>query len=420
MWGAAASMIDLSPRLRGEFTHNKITSNNPIISMPKTNGTLIAKAGNSDKQDGLNPIFAVLDECHAITDYNTYGVVTSAFGAQEEYLFMIITTAGVVLDGLCTQMHKMALKVLDPDDPYELDTCFYAIFQLDDEDDWSDESAWLKANPSTIYGRPSIQYLRQEYQKALNSYEQKANFLTKNCNMFVNAATKWLNIDEVRSCADTSLKLEDHLHRKCYLAFDRSVTHDVTSLNYLFPDADGGCTTFWDNLQTQNAVENSTDYLKNIYLKAEESGHLKLITEAQVIRTAHIVQIVKEAYEKLPKCEGVFYDPYKMREAALILEEMGVPMISVSQGVGNLSEPAKKLEALLADGLIRFNGDTMFDFACTCAVMDVTKFNNVCVYKEDWKTEKIDPLIALIINLSGATLQKVERNIYESRGMLYL
>lgn len=78
------------------------------------------------------------------------------------------------------------------------------------------------------------------------------------------------------------------------------------------------------------------------------------------------------------------------------------------------------MEGLIADGKLRYNGDTMFDFACTCAVMDLTKFNNVAVYKEDWKTEKIDPLIALIINLSGATLQKVEKNIYEERGMLYL
>lgn len=420
VWGAAASMIDLSPQFRREFTHNAITSNKPTIKLPARTGSLIAKAGNSDKQDGLNPIFAALDECHAITDYNTYGVVTSAFGAQEEYLFLIITTAGTVLDGLCTQLHKTGLRVLDPDNDYDLDTCFYAIFQLDEDDEWSDQDAWLKANPSTIYGRPSIQYLRQEYQKALTSYEQKANFLTKNCNMFVNSASKWLDIDKVRACADDTLRLDDFRERKCYLAFDRSVTHDVTSLNILFPDEDGGCTVFWLNIQTEQAIKDATDYLRNIYLKAESAGHLKVITDSQVFRTEHIVKAVKEMYDYLPKCENVFYDPYKMKEPALILEERGVPMVSVSQGASNLSEPAKKLEGLIADGKLRYNGDTMFDFACTCAVMDLTKFNNVAVYKEDWKTEKIDPLIALIINLSGATLQKVDKNIYEERGMLYL
>ncbi len=124
VWTAAASMIDLSPRLASEFEHSSIKSNKPIISMPSKSGILQAKAGNPDKQDGLNPIGAVLDECHAVTDYNTYGVITSAFGAQEEYLFMIITTAGTVLNGLCTELHKMGLRVLDPDKDDEAGYCF--------------------------------------------------------------------------------------------------------------------------------------------------------------------------------------------------------------------------------------------------------------------------------------------------------
>lgn len=418
VWGAAASMIDLSPKLAQYFGHNKITSNKPIITLPKRNGTFIAKAGNSDKQDGLNPIFATLDECHAVTDYNTYGVVTSAFGAQEEYCFMIITTAGTVLDGLCTTLHKTALRVLNPDDDYELDTMFIAIYQMDEDDEWWDERAWLKANPSTIYGRPSIQYLRQEYTKAQTSYEQKANFLTKNCNMFVNSASKWLDIDKVRACKREGLNHDDFREKKGYLALDRAVVHDVTSLCALYPSDDGGADVFWRNIQTEEAINNSSDYLKGIYRNAEARGDLEVVTEAKIIRTEHVVKLVREEYEKMPNCEAVFYDPYKMKEPALILEEMGIPMVSVSQGASNLSEPAKKLEGLIEDQLIRYNGDLMFDFACTCAVMDITKFNNVAVYKEDYKTEKIDPLIALIINLSGATLQKVEGNIYEQRGML--
>lgn len=420
VWGAAASMIDLSPQLQRDFQHNKVTSNKPIISMPSKAGVLQAKAGNPDKQDGLNPVFAVLDECHAVTDYNTYGVITSAFGAQEEYLFVIITTAGTVLDGLCTQMHKMACKALDPDDEYELDTCFYAIYQLDKGDQWDDEKAWLKSNPSTIYGRPSLQYLRGEYQKALNSYEQKANFLTKNCNMFVNSASKWLDIDKVRSCTDCDLRFDDFLDRKCYIGFDRAVTHDVTSACVLFPDDDGGVTVFWFNFQTEYAVREASDYLQNVYRRAAENGHLIIIKESNVIRTEHIVQLIKDLYDRLPKCEAVFYDPYKMREPALQLEEKGVPVVSVSQGSGNLSEPSKKLEGLIDDHMLRYDADEMFDFACSCAVMSLTKFNNVAIYKEDWKTEKIDPLIALIICLSGATLQKVETNAYEQRGMLSL
>jgi phage terminase large subunit-like protein len=417
VWGAAVSMIDLSPHLQTDFTHNKITTNSPIISMPKKSGSLIAKAGNSDKQDGLNPIFAVLDECHAITDYNTYGVITSAFGAQEEYLFMIITTAGTVLDGLCTTLHKNALRALDPSDEFEMDTSFFAIFQIDEDDDWSDERAWLKANPSTLYGRPSMQYLRGEYNKALNSFEQKANFLTKHCNKFVNGADKWLDIEVVRNCKNENLKFDDFKHKKCYVGFDRSLGGDVTSLCVLFPDDDGGVTVFWFNLQTQAVVMDSTDYLMKIYQKAEAAGFIRLITESTHIRNEHVKRLIREVYSMLPLCESIGYDPYHMKEVAMDLEDEGLPMLSVSQGPGNMSEPAKKFESMIQDGLFRYNGDTMFEFACTCAVMDLTKFNNMAIYKEDYKNEKIDPLAAFIIALSSATLFTSNSSVYNHRGL---
>lgn len=407
-WKAAASMIDLSPQLAKHFDHNKITSNRPIITIDKKNGSFIPMASNSDKQDGLNPIAATLDECHAILDYNVYGVVTSAFGAQEEYTFIIVTTAGTVLDGLCTTLHKTGLKVLNPDDDYELDTIFYSIFQIDEEDDWGDERAWLKANPSAVYGRPSIAYLRGEYKKAQNSYEQRANFLTKHCNTFVNSASKWLDISEVRQCSNPALNYDNYKHKKCILALDRAVTHDITSLCIMFPDDDGGVTAFWRNIQTENAINNSNDHLQGIYRKAEHNGHLEVITDSNAIRTEHITRMVSLVYEELPLCDGLAYDPYKMTEAANRLDEAGIPTIAVGQGAGNMSEPSKKLEELISNRELRYNGDTLFDFSCQCAVMGVTKFNNVAVYKEDYKTEKIDPLIALIIGLSVVTLNKIE------------
>jgi putative ABC transport system permease protein len=46
-------------------------------------------------------------------------------------------------------------------------------------------------------------------------------------------------------------------------------------------------------------------------------------------------------------------------------------------------------------------------------MMGMTKKNNMEIYRENDKTEKIDPLIAFIIALSSAILFKVEENIFE-------
>lgn len=417
VWKAAASMIDLSPELASEFNYKGADGNAPIIRKPDTLGSFEARASNPDKQDGLNPVFACLDECHAITDYNQYGVVTSAFGAQEEYKFIIVTTAGTVLDGLCTKLLKTNKKVLDPTDPLEMDTIFIAIYQMDDEDlegdNWKKETNWLKANPSTIYGRPNLQYLRTEFKKAQNDHEQKVNFLTKNCNIFVNSATKWLDIAEVRACADRMLDFEEFRNDPCILAFDRSVVHDISSLVALFKRGKKHYAFFW-NLQTQNAINNSSDYLKAKYAEAQDSGSLTVIKHKATIETDDVIDLVKSVWDELPNCEFVAYDPYKMQEAATKLEKKGVEMIAVSQGTSNLSEPSKKFEGLISNKNLVYNGDGLFEFACECAVISLTRQGNVLVYKEDYKTEKIDPLISVLIGLAAERLDERDSKVITS------
>ena len=97
-------------------------------------------------------------------------------------------------------------------------------------------------------------------------------------------------------------------------------------------------------------------------------------------------------------------------------------MIAVSQGTGNMSEPAKKLESLIKEGIFRYNGSVLFTYAASCALTGVTKQGNMTVFRDNgnYKTDKIDPLIATIIALSGATLQKQESFIYDDRGMTFL
>ena len=50
----------------------------------------------------------------------------------------------------------------------------------------------------------------------------------------------------------------------------------------------------------------------------------------------------------------------------------------------------------------------------------MTRQNNMQIYREDVRNDKIDPLIALIIALSAATIGKVEQNVYDERGMFFL
>jgi phage terminase large subunit-like protein len=415
VWSVAKKMINLSPRLKTIF-HARAND----ILLPKTEGEFKALASDSNSLDGLDPIAACLDECHAIKDRNLYGVLISAFGSNEggEFLFSIITTAGYILDGLCTDIYKNGTRVLDPSNDTTQDNYFYAIFEIDERDEWDDEANWYKSNPALIYGRPSLKYLRDRFQEASMSVAEKANFLTKHCNRFVSSADIWLDYDKFLACS-AQLDFDDYKHRKCYIGFDRSQVSDITSAAVLFPDDDGGATVFVFNLQSEGAVKEAGDYLTGIYRNAEASGDLTII-KTNAIRNNDVINMIHPLWQQLPKCEAVFYDPYKMSECAHDLEAKGVVCVSVSQGPANLSEPTKKIEQMYLNGEFRYNSSVLLDYAASCAMIDASVFGNTKCYRDPGavKTDKIDPLVATIIALSGATLQEIETNVYEERGMM--
>lgn len=409
LWSAAHTMIRLSPRLKTIFEARA----NDIL-MPAQAGEFRPLASDSNSLDGLNPLVATLDECHAIKDRNLYGVMVSAFGAQLEGLMLTITTAGTVLDGICTDLNKQGKHVLSGD--VDQDDYFYLIYEIDKGDDWSDETNWYKANPGIDMGLPRIEYLRGRYIEATMSTEEKANFFTKHLNVFVSGTDKWLDINEVKECRFTR-KLSDYYGQKCWVGLDRARVHDLMSVCVLFPNDDGGADMFWYNMLPKETMVNVTDYLAEIYRKGVEEGNLTLL-DTSTIRDEPIKELIYEIWQNFD-VQMFGYDPWHMREIAEDMEERGLPMVAVSQGTGNMSEPAKKLEGLIKERTLRYN-DSLFEFACTCAIAKFTEQNNMKVVRENPKTEKIDPLISGIIALSCATLQSVDENPYEQRGFLWV
>lgn len=413
LWDTARIMINLSPRLRQFF---KPMANH--INMPATEGVFKPLASDSNSLDGLNPIVASLDECHAVKDRNLYGVIVSAFGAQTEYLMLTITTAGFILDGLCTDIYKNGCRVLDPNDPIQQDNYFYAMWQIDKGDDWTDPQNWYKSNAGLIYGLPRMKYLKDRFVEASMSTEQKAQFLTKHCNVFVSGSDKWLDMDEVKACpkplGDSYL---DPIYKGCevYIGLDRARVHDITSFCIMFPMDDGGVDIFFINMLPKATVDGVSDYLQSKYHKALETGDLDLVY-TPTVKNSDIEKVITKLNEELnPK--AFHYDPWHMREICENMEDAGIPMISVSNGTGNMSEPSKTLEGLIKEGLLRFDS-VLFEYACECAMMSMTRKNNMEVWRENDKIDKIDPLISTIITLSGATLIRVDKNIYDERGMM--
>jgi phage terminase large subunit-like protein len=56
--------------------------------------------------DGLNPSAILFDELHAQRSRDVWDVMESALGARRQPLLSAITTAGFILDGICTEVRS--------------------------------------------------------------------------------------------------------------------------------------------------------------------------------------------------------------------------------------------------------------------------------------------------------------------------
>ncbi|WP_232033839.1 terminase large subunit domain-containing protein [Achromobacter insolitus] len=102
-------------------------------------------ASNADAQDGFNPSAVLYDELHAQRSREQWDVLESGFGAREQPLLSAITTAGFILDGICTEVRSYLISVLRGE--REDDSFFGYVYTLDSGDDPFDEEVWVKANP---------------------------------------------------------------------------------------------------------------------------------------------------------------------------------------------------------------------------------------------------------------------------------
>lgn len=197
-------------------------------------GAVKAMSKNPETQDGFNPSLGVVDEYHEAKDDALLNVIESGQGARPEPLLLVVTTAGFDKQGPCyKKLRKSSVEMLAG--KVEDDTHLAFIFELDEEDDWKDETKWIKANPN-IGVSVFPDYLKARLTKAKNEGSSKeVDFKTKNLNMWVDAPTVWIQ-DEKWQKNSYGITKEELIGRKCYGGLDLSTGIDINAFSLYFPD----------------------------------------------------------------------------------------------------------------------------------------------------------------------------------------
>lgn len=255
----AASTIDQADRVFGPMRQiidadsdlvekYKIEATDKIIRCIQTGGTIQKVASIGKRQDGWNPTTVILEELHA-QNPDVYAVLKSAIGSRGGQLLFQITTAGRDTFGLAWDNRKSAIKILEGFDTNWKQ--FAIIFTLDKEDledekgnkktdhlyQESAEQLWLKACPNlgVSFDMGAFHLLALG---ARQKPTEREEFFRTRLNIWTNAASKIIDIEQFRRGMRPKLNIEDFKGRKCWIGVDLARVEDLAAIGIVFEEAE--------------------------------------------------------------------------------------------------------------------------------------------------------------------------------------
>lgn len=380
----------------------------------------------SKSQDGHNPHVVTMDELHAHSDRGLYDVMVSAFGARLQPLLWIITTAGFNLYGICYEQRTFATKVLERSVIAE--HFFAIIFTLDgpkdfeperkEGDDPYDPKNWIKANP-LIKAAPSLaKEIGKRALEAKASPSAEGNFLTKNLNRWLGAATAWLNTTLWSACADKSLRLRDFVGLDCYIGTDLSDKDDITAVALAAVDADDKLllkTWFFLPEEVLNREDPQNREQIALYRQWKASGQL-ITTPGDFIDHRRVERLIRRLKRvlRIIRAIGDQYGAWQIM-AATLNEDFGdgedAFAVVLPKNARNCSDGAKDLEARHIAGprRLRHDGNDVMTWMSGNAVVDRRTDGSILPKKEKpMSPNKIDGIDATVNAIAPMQLPPAE------------
>lgn len=402
--GEACRMVRASTMLKQFIT---VRTDNMFVL--DTNSKFEPLSSDYNSLDGLNIHGAIVDEVHAHKTRDLWDILETATGARRQPLMFAITTAGVSRQGICRELHDYLEKVLDGS--LEDDSFCGIIFTLDEEDDYTDERVWVKANPN-LGVSVKLDDLRDKIRKAREAPAALNAFLRLHMNVWTQAETRWIDPDAWAACGEQT-PLEDLRKEPCYAGLDLSSTTDISAFVLKFPRTGDALGWFWipeDEMEKRERRDRVpfSAWVRHEYVEA---------TPGNVIDYEYIRQRIKQVAAEFRGLREIGYDPWNATQLAIQLEEDGFNVVPVRQGFQTLSPAAKELEREIMSGELRHGGNPVLRWMAANVVLAIDPAENIKPDKAK-SAERIDGIVALCMAISRQIQGEDDTSIYETRGLL--
>lgn len=393
IWTESKNMIQKSPDLK-----RRVRCLTNVLSYDKTNSTFKPLSSDSNTEDGLNIYLAECDEIHAWKGVDLYNIVADGISARDEPLILITTTAGFIREGTYDVKYTEAENVINglfDDNGYKDEAFLPVIYELDDRNEWTDETNWIKANPNLGVSK-KYDYLKRKVDVATGNPINRKNVLTKEFNIPETSSEVWLDYDDIYN--PVTFDLAELKPDYGIGGADLSSTTDLTSASVLFqiPTSDilYFATMYWlpyDLLDLRKRED------KIPYDLWYEQGFLRISNGNKVD-----YDDVVSWFEEIQNDYGLYiyqhgYDGWsaqsyikKMKDS---FGDIGRP---VRQGKQTLSGPMKALGAEFRSKKVNYNNNPITKWCLTNVRADVDKNDNIQPAKTSNPRRRIDGFAGML------------------------
>jgi phage terminase large subunit-like protein len=392
----AVAMKDQSPALASRITPSGSGQNVWNLAYSET-GSWFRPISSDDAQSGPRPHCGLLDEIHEHKTSIVIDMMRAGTKGRRQALIFEITNSGYDRQSICWQHHDYSTRILDRAETY--DPWFAYVCTLDEGDDWTDPSVWVKANPN-IGISVTEKYLREQVREA-QGMPGKQNVVKRlNFCIWTEQDTRWLDMDTWRASAGTVDEAALR-GRQCFAGLDLASTSDIAALDLLFPPIPEDpnwylLPYFW---VPEESARTRTQKDRVLYEQWAADGVLQT-TPGNITDYEFIREKIKELAESFLITELV-YDRWNATQLITQLGNDGLTVVPFGQGFASMAAPTKEFDKLLREGVLRHGNHPVLTWMAGNVAVIQDPAGNLKPDKNK-SSEKIDGIVAGIMALGRA------------------
>ena len=304
-----------------------------------------------------------------------------------------LTTPGFNIGGPAHVHYEYCTKVLNG--VLENDRLFIQIYEMDENDDWTDSTIWGKANPGLGIS-PKLEPLLDEYTEAVAKGGFKiVDFKTKHLGMWVSNASEWIPLNVYKKC-NTTWTIEEYAGFDAFGALDMAYSDrgDISAMGFIIPLDDVRVKAYNKYYIPENKAKESAEI---DYFRMAELGHV-IITPGETTDYDYIMNDLLNLSELL-KIRLINFDAWNISYFYEQMVKNGLPVQKFQQSVPYMSPPTKRIGEMIHKQEIDFGTNPVTQWMFSNVLLKDVGNGNVKMIRE--QKRKIDGPVTAVMAYSA-------------------